>query len=802
MNTSKTRTFLLTLISLVLMGNEVLSQNVPKVEAQPAFCYDNTSPTPISQFVTVTGDDSSDLQGLQVSISQNYNSTTDLLSFQNQNGITGSFDSDNGILTLTGTASLADYRALLDDIYFSTTAQGIDAIKSINISLSNVDFLTTNGHFYQFFPQVRIRWTEARDAAAAKELFGLKGYLATITTKAENDFILARVSGTTWLGGSDEVTEGDWRWVTGPEGKMNGGLGRPISAGFTNWNDGEPNNNLGDENYLHMVDKSEPPGRWNDLPDPGSSGNYEPKGYIVEYGGQAGDPNVLNSISGTTQLDPLKEMNLIGSISVCPNIMGVTYTVEDLPGYSYVWSITGGTIASGQGDHEITVDWGDTNAAALVSVTAVSDIVCEIKAELQVRINEQLVSPLFGPAFVCFEDLNIVQTYSTPETPGSHYEWKITNGRFVSPNGTNEIEVLWDGPGEGELYFTESTSTITDICYGDSRVLKVDLREEIIPTLSITQVSCYDGSDGTVVLSSIEGAQPVTLHWNTNAQGIVVNMGVVNLPAGSYSVDINSDGCVINVPFEITHPTELQGSVQQFDALCYGEASGMATVTATGGTGDYRYIWSIDRPTDQSTARNLPKGLYSVDVIDENDCVLPLHFEIDHPPLLVIDSIASTLVSCPAGSDGTLEAYVSGGTAPYTYEWEFSSDETALATGFPKGTYRVTVTDANGCQESDEQIVEEATPKIFMPNSFSPNGDESNETFGPATTCPFPFQMTVFNRWGTPIFSTTSATDQWDGTIEGVDAPVGLYSYSASWQFEVNDLQISGKKKGTLRLFR
>ena len=774
------------------------------VDAETSYCYDAASPVAIGNFFNIEGDDNLLLDGLQITITQNYDPITDRLNFVNSNGVSGSFDQANGILTLSGNNDLTVYREMLDQVFFTTTAPADAAKRSITISLSNLDFLAETGHFYQYVPATAILWNDARIAASMQELFGLTGYLATITSAAESQFLIERVAGSAWIGATDEDQEGVWRWVTGPEGLEDGGRGRIVS-GYTNWNDDEPNNCCGGEDFAHMMDWTMPPGRWNDLNNnsapPGSP--YEPTGYMIEYGGMPGDPNIFVDITGTTELDPLRTVEIVGSTSICPNLEGVPYTVENLDGYSYTWTIDGGTVASGQGSNEILVNWGATNANARVSVTAESDVACETMAELPVTINVQLEPPLpQGTTTVCFVDLADIHLYSTPETPGSNYNWQITNGQILSGNGTNQIEVMWDSPGTGTLFFTESTSTATDICDGDSPLLTVDLREEIVPTLSITNVSCFNGSDGAVVMANLTGAEPLSYTWNTAGLGSAITNGIENLPAGIYSVDITSNDCVINVPFTITQPAELTGSIQAFDALCFGEASGRASALVSGGTGAYTYNWSINRPTSQSSIRDLPMGNYSVEVVDENDCVLILNFTIGEPPLLVIDDIISTLVTCPGGSDGTLEAFVSGGTPPYFYNWGGSPDRTPLATGFAKGSYQLVVTDINGCTATSVQTIEEATPKLFLPTAFSPNGDGDNDTFGPITACPFNFSMVVYNRWGNPVFSTNSIESQWGGNFDRESAPDGIYSYTATWSIIVNDRLVTQERKGNVRLFR
>ncbi|WP_083262619.1 gliding motility-associated C-terminal domain-containing protein [Roseivirga sp. 4D4] len=790
-------------IILAFVNQCLEAQTIPVVRANEKYCFDLSQPLALNSFVTIDGTGTDLLDGIQVSISQSYDPASDQLSYTDADGIIGVFDSTNGILTLSGNADLDAYNLALSRILFSSSAtDNSSGVKAITLSLSNLDYYPETGHFYKFFSDPGILWTIAAAEAASKTLFGLNGYLATITTTGENQFILDRVSGTAWIGASDAAVEGVWRWVTGPEALQNNGEGRLLSDGFTNWEVGEPNN-LGPEHFAHMMDWSSPPGKWNDLADPGGGGQYAPTGYIVEYGGQAGDPDVFSSITGTTTLDFSQTLDVIGSTSVCPNLMEVAYTAPDLFGYAYEWTVTGGTITSGQGTPNLLVDWGGTNANASVSLKVISAVICETVFDLPVKVNVQLEPPLpIGPDVICFTDLVSTQTYSTPLTTGSNYDWHITNGTIVGGEGTNEITVLWDGPGTGQLYFTESTTTATDICDGDSPILSIALREEIVPTFDIENVKCFEGSDGQITISNVIGLAPFSYQWNVDNTAVVNDNTVTGLSAGTYSVNISSTGCTINVPFTITEPQPLMGSINVQDVLCFGEATGIAEALITGGTGSYRYVWSHNPSVNQAILNNIPKGDYSVDIYDENNCVLTLDFEVNEPEALIITEVISTLVSCPGGNDGTLEAVVTGGVAPYSFTWQSSTETSSLATGFAKGTYRVTVTDDNGCSTSATHQVDEAIPKINFPSAFSPNGDQMNDTFGPTTPCAVIFNMEVYNKWGEVIFSTQDAQRQWNGILNGVAVPSGKYSYFAVWTVQANGQNISGEKKGVIRLIR
>jgi VCBS repeat-containing protein len=100
----------------------------PSVTAGGTLNYSENSPAAaIDPALTVSDQDSTNLAGATVSISSNFHSGQDVLQFSDQNGITGSYDSSTGVLTLTGTATLADYQTALRDVKYANTSDKPDA---------------------------------------------------------------------------------------------------------------------------------------------------------------------------------------------------------------------------------------------------------------------------------------------------------------------------------------------------------------------------------------------------------------------------------------------------------------------------------------------------------------------------------------------------------------------------------------------------------------------------------------------------------------------------------------------------
>ena len=155
-----------------------------------------------------------------------------------------------------------------------------------------------NGHWYKLVTSTSpLKWTDCKAAAEA-----LGGYLATLTSAAEDQWVIANIApawsssypiGWTYIGGTDAAKEGTWTWVTG----------EPWS--YTHWDNQNPSNSGGNENYLHTQSHIGV-GQWNDIAD--INGSYAVNNYIVEWDSGSGGPPPPTSL-------PAAPSNLAGSVS-------------------------------------------------------------------------------------------------------------------------------------------------------------------------------------------------------------------------------------------------------------------------------------------------------------------------------------------------------------------------------------------------------------------------------------------------------------------------------------------------------
>lgn len=241
--------------------------------------------------------------------------------------------------------------ALASLTYTRNSGTGSDSLSASLVDPGEV-FFPGNNHLYEYFAGP-LTWGQAKSAADGLDKYGAPGYLATITSQSENDFILNRLKSDSWIGASDSETEGSWKWVTGPEAGQQfwqgDGGGSVVGGRYAHWNNtktggsGSEPNQSGDEDCAEFYYSNN--GLWNDL------GCSSALGYIVEYGGLGGiNPTIeAKSVAITTVTDataPTKPGQ--------PTVSPASPTSNNKPSLSWAASTDSG---SGLANPAYTVQW-------------------------------------------------------------------------------------------------------------------------------------------------------------------------------------------------------------------------------------------------------------------------------------------------------------------------------------------------------------------------------------------------------------------------------------------------------------
>ncbi len=214
-------------------------------------------------------------------------------------------------------------------------------------------------------------------------------------------------------------------------------------------------------------------------------------------------------------------------------------------------------------------------------------------------------------------------------------------------------------------------------------------------------VSCFGGANGSVNSAPGGGVGPYSYSWTGPGAFSSSNANISGCQAGTYTQTITDiNGCTFPTSITLTQPTPLTASINVNNHVsCRNGTNGRATATPTGGVGPYTYSWNTSPVKTTAMATNLAAGNYICTVTDANGCVTTANVTITQPAAVLSASLVSQInLLCRNLSTGSATATASGGTAPYSYNWNSSPSQSGVtAINLPAGSFNCTVTDANGC---------------------------------------------------------------------------------------------------------
>jgi len=271
------------------------------------------------------------------------------------------------------------------------------------------------------------------------------------------------------------------------------------------------------------------------------------------------------------------------------------------------------------------------------------------------------------------------------------------------------------------------TTTITDAlgCNIDTTITIAEPDALVIDGMvNTTDETCaVGGNDGTASVN-VTGGTPFpngsyTYTW-TCCVGVDAN-SVNNVPQGNYIVTIeDANNCDISATFTINPPTPPM--IVSFDSIsvdCPSDTNGELTVNATeGNTPITGYSWTFPNGTNANgqTISNLGSGTYTVTVTAADGCVAIDSAFLYAPEQLVLVQPLPTNPNCFGESSGTAAVQMSGGTMPYIYQWSANAGNStnSAVPSLGAGTYTVTVTDDNMCDQVVTEVILENPDSITI----------------------------------------------------------------------------------------
>lgn len=482
----------------------------------------------------------------------------------------------------------------------------------------------------------------------------------------------------------------------------------------------------------------------------------------------------------------------VSDVSGCPSVSTVTVTS------------TGGLTATA-----VTTpnNCSANNGTATATPTGGTAPITYVWSTIPVQNTQTAVGLSGGSYSVTISDANgcsTVATCSVSSTGGFNATTSTTPTTCTAHIGTATAS-----PSGGTTPYTyawvttpvQNTQTATGLGIGTFSVLITDANgcaqtfaALVSATGGITSVgttsvptSCAGGNNGTATATPTGGSAPFSYLWNNGQTSQTAN----GLTPGPYSVTVtDANGCTFPASVLVTSPTPVTFTSSVAADTC-GQNEGSASVTPSGGTSPYTYMWLTSPIQSSQAAFNLASGTYTCVITDASGCTglagaiignvpgptanfiaNPQSVEILNPDITFIDYSASNIISWQWNFGDSTVSFIQNPNHSYQNE----------------GTYLVTliVQNSSGCIDTIEQTVTvEGFTTFYVPNSITPNADGKNDIFIPVCTRVDVnnYSMMIFDRWGNLIFKTNDFTKGWDGKVKrsGDLVQEDVYVYSITY---------------------
>lgn len=322
--------------------------------------------------------------------------------------------------------------------------------------------------------------------------------------------------------------------------------------------------------------------------------------------------------------------------------------------------------------------------------------------------------------------------------------------------GAAPYAITWNGPNG----FTATTADLTGLGAGTYTITVTDINGctlqrtiALIPappifiTLNSQAGPCANDGQGSITANVTGGVAPLAATWSGPLGFTSSDLDLQQLSSGSYTLNLTDAlGCTAIATALLQDPQPVQNNVAlsfygQYNTQCLGDSSGTMQLAPIGGTPPYAI--NITGPGGSlgtgTYLDQLASGTYTIHVTDASGCTADTMVTLTAPQSLPNAQLTAELqpsgtnISCFGGSNGEINATVSGGSAPFTYQWQGPNGTlpgTPSVSGALAGTYTLTITDANACAIASTIILTQPAETLSATGQISAFGDHNTSCAG------------------------------------------------------------------------
>ena len=394
------------------------------------------------------------------------------------------------------------------------------------------------------------------------------------------------------------------------------------------------------------------------------------------------------------------------------------------------------------------------------------------------------------------QPMQVTLTSSPITCPGD----PVTINSQIS-GGVQPYTYQWStGQNTGSMTFTPTNTqsvwlAVSDACTGipayDTILVTVPVLSPltILTSPDITEICPY--IPATLGVQASGGSGQYTYSWTINnvlsgtTDSLLVNPGSSSM----YLITV-TDNCGNTIQDSINYSILSPPLVLQMNGpfqICPGDSVDLL-VSATGGYGNYYYNWSTSATTPQITVAPQNTSSYFVQVSDECQT-----FSVTAVALVqVVKPLANFYIMSQDPMQGLPVQFENASLNAWSYTWAFGDGNGSflvnpIHTYTLPGSYEITLiaTNQEGCIDSISKWIEIAPERyIYLPNSFTPDGDGLNEYFYGRFIGLMSARFYIFNRWGEEIFFSDQLNFVWDATYEGIPVQDGTYTWYLIYEIE------------------